>query len=208
MWTPTERRLPARLRLLRIRFYEAIAVPNRHITIGRYSYFNGVPKVHSYPGAPGECVRIGSFCSIANDVEFVLSGNHDRRRVTTSPVRKLMGIEDYDTSGEISGRGDIVIGNDVWIGRGAMILSGAVIGDGALVGARAVVSGTIEPYAIAVGNPCREVGRRFDEETVARLLASEWWQLPDSVLRPNIDRLSTRDVAGFLEWVESLPRQR
>jgi acetyltransferase-like isoleucine patch superfamily enzyme len=146
--------------------------------------------------------KVGAFCSIAKDVQFILGGNHDTRRVTTSPVRKLFGVEDYDTSGEVSGRGDIVIGNDVWIGRGAMILSGANVGDGAVIGAQAVVSGQVAPYAIAVGSPAREVRRRFDPETIDRLLAVGWWDLPDQELLPLVDRLSSRDVSQFLDHLE------
>jgi acetyltransferase-like isoleucine patch superfamily enzyme len=173
--------------------------PDADISMGRWSYFDGVPAVHRYPGAAEERIKVGAFCSIAKDVQFILGGNHDTRRVTTSPVRKLFGVEDYDTSGEVSGRGDIVIGNDVWIGRGAMILSGANVGDGAVIGAQAVVSGQV---AIAVGSPAREVRRRFDPETIDRLLAVGWWDLPDQELLPLVDRLSSRDVSQFLDHLE------
>jgi acetyltransferase-like isoleucine patch superfamily enzyme len=182
----------------------AMVLPDDIITMGRWSYFDAAPVVHRYPGAPDEIITIGAFCSIAKDVSFILSGNHDAKRVTTSPVRKLFGVEAYETSGEVSGRGSIVIGNDVWIGRGAMILSGACIGDGAVIGARAVVSGRVAPYAVAVGNPAREIRKRFDDETICRLSASAWWDLPDDILKDSVDLLSSRDIDGFLTAVERL----
>jgi chloramphenicol O-acetyltransferase type B len=179
-------------------------LPDDVISVGRWSYFDGVPTVHRYPGAPLEHIKVGAFCSIAKDVTFMLSGNHDTYKVTTSPVRKLFGVEDYDTSGEVTGRGRIVIGNDVWIGRGALVLSGTKIGDGAVVGARAVVSGTVAPYAVVVGNPAQEVRKRFDPDTVQRLLQSRWWTLPDEQLLKAVDLLSSRDVHGFLDHVDGL----
>jgi acetyltransferase-like isoleucine patch superfamily enzyme len=176
-------------------------VPDDVVSMGRWSYFDGVPTVHRYPGAPDERIEIGAFCSLAKDVAFVLSGNHDLQRVTSSPVRKLFGVEGYDTSGEISGRGGVVLGNDVWVGRGALLLSGARVGDGAVIGARAVVSGEVPPYAVVVGNPAQVVKHRFPADTVDRLRASRWWELPDEVLRDAVDLLSSRDVEAFLDHV-------
>ena len=200
-WLPPEGRLAAlALHLL--------DVPDDVIRVGRWSYFDGVPTVHRYPGAPLEHIKVGAFCSIAKDVTFILSGHHDVHKVTTSPVRKLFGIEGYETSGEVSGRGRIVLGNDVWVGRGAMFLSGAKVGTGAVVGARAVVSGTVEPYSVVVGNPAREVRKRFDAATVERLLASAWWTLPDEDLIAAADLLGSRDVDGFLSHVEALRADR
>jgi acetyltransferase-like isoleucine patch superfamily enzyme len=198
------RRLLANEGVLNPRIMRLLTRPDRHVTMGRWSGFDGMPSVFVYPGAPDERVEVGSFTSIAKDVTFMISGHHDYQRVTTWPARKMWGGEDYDSSGEVSGRGTIVIGNDVWIGRGATILSGARIGDGAVIGANAVVSSTIAPYAIAVGNPAREVRKRFDEGTIARLLASAWWDLPDEVLRGAVDLMASRDVDGFLGYVESV----
>jgi chloramphenicol O-acetyltransferase type B len=183
-----------------------MVLPDDVITMGRWSYCDNPPQVHSYPTPVPERIVIGAFCSIAKDVSFILGGNHDGRRVTTSPVHLLFNGEGYEQTGEVSGRGDIIIGNDVWIGRGAMVLSGARIGDGAIVGARAVISGTIAPYAVMVGSPGREIRRRFDDITIARLRASAWWDLPDDVLRDAIDLLSSRDIETFLDFVEPLRR--
>jgi acetyltransferase-like isoleucine patch superfamily enzyme len=179
-------------------------LPDDVVSMGRWSYFDGVPTIHRYPGAPQERVEIGAFCSLAKDVSFVLSGNHDAKRVTTSPVRKLFGVEGYDTSGEISGRRGISLGNDVWVGRGAIFLSGASVGDGAVIGARAVVSGTISPYAVVVGNPAQVVRRRFDDVLIDRLLASQWWEQPDEVLLAAVDLLSSHDVEAFLAHLDAL----
>ena len=50
------------------------------------------------------------------------------------------------------------------IGVGTIILPGVTIGKGALVGAGSVVTTSIPPYAIAVGNPARIVKMRTPQE--------------------------------------------
>ena len=54
----------------------------------------------------------------------------------------------------------IVIGNDVWIGAQATILKGVEIADGAVVGAGSVVTKSVPPNAIVVGNPAKVVQYR------------------------------------------------
>ncbi len=49
----------------------------------------------------------------------------------------------------------ITIGNDVWIGGDVTILPGVVIGDRCVIGAGSVVTKSIAPDTVAVGNPCR-----------------------------------------------------
>lgn len=51
----------------------------------------------------------------------------------------------------------ISIGNDVWIGGKAIVLAGVTIGDGSVIGAGSVVTKSIPPFCVAVGNPCRIV---------------------------------------------------
>ena len=51
----------------------------------------------------------------------------------------------------------VIIEDDVWIGARVCILPGVTIGHGSVVGACAVVSKSIPPYSVAVGNPARVV---------------------------------------------------
>lgn len=55
----------------------------------------------------------------------------------------------------------IIIESDVWIGARVIILKGVKIAEGAVIGAGAVVSKSIPPYTVAVGNPCRPIKARF-----------------------------------------------
>ena len=54
----------------------------------------------------------------------------------------------------------VVIEDDCWIGAKVIILDGVTIGQGCVIGAGAVVTGSIPPYSVAVGNPARVVKRR------------------------------------------------
>lgn len=55
---------------------------------------------------------------------------------------------------------NIVIGNDVWLGANVTVLKGSKISDGAVIGAKSLVKGSIEPYSVQVGIPCRKIKYR------------------------------------------------
>lgn len=57
---------------------------------------------------------------------------------------------------DIRGEG-VVIEEDVFIGSNAVVTAGVTIGKGTQVGAGSVVSQSLPPYSIAVGNPARVV---------------------------------------------------
>ncbi len=165
-------------------------------SIGDYSY--GRPRMRHW-GEPAR-LTIGRFCSIADGVEIFLGGNHPTDFVTTYPFSAFPDLWPEAPRGaqHSVSRGDVVIGSDVWIGAGATILSGVTIGDGAVVAARAVVTRDVPPYGIAAGNPARLVRMRFPEPTVAALVDTRWWDLPDDAVRGLIPLLQGRDIDAFL----------
>ena len=67
------------------------------------------------------------------------------------------------------------IGSDVWIGLDVTIIGGVTIGDGAVVLTNAVVTKDVPPYAVVGGVPAKIITYRYDEETIAFLLKSKWW---------------------------------
>lgn len=69
--------------------------------------------------------------------------------------------------------GPVTMGRDVWIGMGAIVLPDVTIGDGAVVGAGSVVTKNIEPWVVAVGNPCRPVKSRLEGESVPEALGKQ-----------------------------------
>jgi chloramphenicol O-acetyltransferase type B len=102
--------------------------------------------------------------------------------------------------------GDTVIGNDVWIGSEAIIMPGVKVGDGAVIGTRALVTRDVEPYAIVGGNPARVIRKRFDDDSVAKLLEMKWWDWDDARLGQAMPMLCSGDIAVLYafwrEWAE------
>ena len=51
----------------------------------------------------------------------------------------------------------ITIGNRVWLASGIIVLPGVTIGDDCVIGAGSVVTKSIPPRSVAVGNPCKVI---------------------------------------------------
>lgn len=79
----------------------------------------------------------------------------------------------------------VTIGAACWISDNVTILPEVTIGDGAVIGAGAVVTKSVPPYAIAVGNPARVVRTRYPEEIVELVKDVTWWDWSDAKLRAN-----------------------
>ena len=170
------------------------------IEIGRGSY--GAPKLHWSKGDFTPKLRIGAFCSIADDVSIFVGahGRHTVDYVSTYPMGMVYGRADKRLPSKMTA-GDlgVTIGNDVWIGRGAMIMAGVTIGDGAVVAARAVVNKDVAPYAIVGGVPAKLIRYRFDEATVQRLLRLQWWTWPDELIAERLPLFHTPEFAAQLD---------
>lgn len=149
---------------------------------------------------PGRLV-IGAFCSFADGAVVLLGGEHNPNWVTTFPFCDFEGFGGVQP-GHPKPMGDVTIGNDVWVAREALILAGTTIGDGAVIGARAVVSGSVAPYSIMVGNPARRAGSRFPQPIVERLLKIRWWDWPRERIERAAKVLMSPDVATFCDAVE------
>ena len=160
--------------------YVKPTIQNPNIIVGDFTYIADAEfeshVTHHYDFL-GDRLVIGKFCQIGAGVEFVMNGaNHQMNAVSTFPFYTLEGWgQDPPPLSNLPLKGDTVIGNDVWIGQNAVILPGVQIGDGAIIGAHSVVGSDVLPYTVAVGNPAREVRKRFDEELIQLLLAFRWW---------------------------------
>jgi serine O-acetyltransferase len=60
-----------------------------------------------------------------------------------------------------------VIGNRVYIGPGAAVIGPLTIGDDALIGVNAVVTRSIPPRGVAVGNPARVISLKGSFQLIA-----------------------------------------
>lgn len=147
--------------------------PIEKVSVGNATY--GPLNVLSY-GNPDERLSIGHYCSIAENVVFILSGGHNYKRVSSYPFPKIP----YDICCDSSTKGPIKICDDVWLGYGVTILSGVTIGQGAVVAAGSVVAKDIPPYAIFAGG--RIVKYRFPEEWITKLLKIDFGKLSNEAI--------------------------
>lgn len=190
----------------RVGFLRPFAEGRANVSVGAWTYADDPAGLEDFFDRRvlyhfdfvGDRLEIGRFCAIAEGARFVMAGGaHAAGGFTTYPF-EIFGVDIAGAAPDPAPR-DTVVGSDVWIGREAMILSGAQIGHGAVVGAGAVVAGVVRPYAVVVGNPAREVRRRFDDATVAALLALAWWEWPAERIARAAGAIRGADLARLRE---------
>lgn len=149
-------------------------------------------------------LTIGSYCSIGDNVCFLLGKEHATNLISTYPFIKRL-IDDKTI--ESKSKGYIIIDDDVWIGYRAMVLSGVHIGQGAVVAAGTVVTKDVPPYAIVGGVPAKVIKYRFSPEVIQQLLKLDYSKLTDDMIREKIDELYTsldgkspEEVEKLLDW--------
>lgn len=128
---------------------------------GTYGYIN----VTDFSSSKTK-LQIGSYCSIADNVIFLLGGEHQIKSISTYPFK----VKRFGAEKEAGSKGDIIVKDDVWICTNAVICSGVTIGQGAVIAAGAVVTKDVEPYSIVGGNPANFIKYRFDEDCRNKLL--------------------------------------
>lgn len=177
------------------------------VEIGRFTY--GVEGLQVYEWGEGARLIIGSFCSLADNIKFVMGGNHRMDWVTLYPFGHIYqnhlggdGIRGHPTT-----KGDIILGHDVWIARDVTIHSGVTIGNGAVVAAGSVVTKSIGPFEIWGGNPARFIKHRFDLDITERLQALAWWELPVETVREIAPLLSVSPTPDGLHEIERIAAQ-
>jgi virginiamycin A acetyltransferase len=196
--------MPAHKRVVLLK--SVISGPN--ISAGDYSYYDDpdAPErfqernvLYHYEGN-GDRLDIGRYCAFASGATFIMNGaNHRMDGPSTFPF-PIMGGAWAAHGALLAGlpsRGDTRIGHDVWLGYRTLIMPGVTIGDGAIVAAGSVVVDDIPAYAIAGGNPARVIRMRFDERTIARLLALAWWNWPIERITAHVRALMAGDVAAL-----------
>ncbi len=179
-----------------------------NVEIGEYTYYDDPEQkpeqfyercVRYHHEFLGDRLIIGRFCAIAAGAQFIMNGaNHRLDGLSTYPFAIFgKGWQDRDDNWKLGLRGDTRIGNDVWIGTDAVIMPGVAIGDGAIIGSRAVVASDVPAYGIAVGNPARTIKRRFDDETIERLLAVSWWNWPADRITASLEAIRGANIAAL-----------
>ncbi|MDE5580431.1 MAG: CatB-related O-acetyltransferase [Treponemataceae bacterium] len=155
------------------------------VVIGRKTYGEIYISDHSELDTK---LIIGSYCSIAPGVQFLLGGEHNINTVSTYPFKVMC----FGYKREAGSKGNIVIQDDVWIGQKAIICSGVTIGQGAIVAAGAVVTKDVEPYSIVGGNPAKIIKYRFEEKLREKLKKTDVAKLFDKFEEKDIDKIYSK----------------
>ena len=153
--------------------FDIDAVSVGHDTYGKLLVFNSDCSYN---------LKIGSYCSIAEDVYFLLCADHQLDFISTFPFK----AHSLNTKADESvSKGNIIIDDDVWIGSRAMILSGVHVGQGAVIAAGGVITKDVPPYAIVGGNPAKVIKYRFDHATIQKLINLDYSKIDKKFIREN-----------------------
>ena len=167
---------------------------NELIDVGAFTY--GRPIVLRWDTTTR--LTIGKFCSIAQNVQIFLGGEHHTDIVTTYPFDVLIDRKPTPS------KGDVIIGNDVWIGNNVQILSGVNIGDGAVIGAGTVVARDVQAYSVVVGNSQRQIRWRMCRPFITIMEQLRWWDWTVEKIAEGYPLIMSADVDGLAafskEW--------
>ena len=144
---------------------------SKYITLGENILIQKGTVIATHPSKDKESspiLYIGNNCSIgelnhitcANKISIgdnLLTG----RRVTiTDNSHGTLNKDELQIAPNrrrIYSKGPVYIGNNVWIGENVVILPNVSIGDYCVIGAGSVVTKSIPPYSVAVGNPAHVI---------------------------------------------------
>lgn len=149
--------------------------PLNRVSVGKMTYGN----IHAVSfGNPKERLEIGSFCSIADNVVFLLGGEHNLDAFSTYPFKaKFLKTVEAGT------KGPIIVEDDVWIGFNSTILSGVRIGQGAVIGAGAVVNKDVAPYEVVGGVPAKHIKNRFEDSLIKKLMQIDFKKIDKNTVK-------------------------
>ena len=167
-----------------------------NIEYGKHSY--GINHIKLHWGEYAK-LKIGSFCSIAHNLNVFLGGNHYINNFSTFPFGGVWP-DVFTKNGNLKPptNGDVIIGNDVWIGDSVTIMSGVKIGHGAVIAANSHVVKDVEPYSIVGGNPSKLIRKRFEDDIINFLLELNWWDWDDKKINENLDTLCSNNITKLL----------
>lgn len=168
-----------------------------NIDVGKNSY--GRIGVQRY-NTTGEGLKIGNYVSIADNVLFILGGNHQINTLTSFPFKSFYGLKSHCDS---QTKGVINVKDEVWIGNNVLILSGVTIGKGAIIAAGSVISKDVAPYTIVGGNPAKTIRNRFSESVTTKLLNFDLSVYPDEKVKAKINLLYEEITEENIDYILS-----
>lgn len=171
-------------------------------TFGNYS---GAGSIFCRIGRTSQHIFIGNYCSLSDDIKFMIGSNHQYDFVTTYSIGNLFGYDKEVKSGDFKNVVNNVelcyafVGNDVWIGQDVTIMDGIHIGNGAIIATGSVVTKNVPPYAIVGGNPAKIIRYRFPEEIIEKLNKIKWWYWTKKRIIDNEQYFRSTDIRAFVD---------
>ena len=175
--------------------------PDKKVKVGKMTY--GKLNIKTF-NEDEVGLTIGNFCSIADNVYFLLGGEHPYNCISTYPFKVQYGLEKYESLS----KGRIIIEDDVWIGFGSIILSGVHIHQGAIISAGSVVSKDVPDYGIYVNG--KIIKKRFEEDIIKELIHVDLSDLINSeVVKNHIDLIyeDLIDINDLREKIKLLSKK-
>lgn len=173
--------------------------PSEMVSVGKATYGN----LYVLSFDRKSRLQIGNYVSIAPNVSFILSADHNLNHISTYPYKNKI----IDGSLEGVSKGNIIVGDDVWIGYGAIILSGVHIGQGAVIAAGAVVTNDVPEYAVVGGVPAKIINFRFEKPIRDYLSSFDFGGLTEEIIRDhsgdlyeNIDKENIEKIRNSFQW--------
>jgi len=123
----------------------AYAIACSKITLGKGVVIRPGTMLFADPAEGGAGIDIEDYVLIGSGVHMY-TGNH-RYMDPGKPIY----FQGHEPSASI------VLKNGCWIGANAVILPGVTIGQNSVVGAGSIVTKSIPPFSVAVGNPAKVI---------------------------------------------------
>jgi len=171
--------------------------------IGTRSYDNGA-KVWRWTNAP---LKIGNYCSIAHDVNFIVDeGHHTLSSITSFPLADnlfknkihINGVTKEKYFSKFKQKEGIIIGNDVWIGMGVYIMPGVTIGNGVTIAANSVVTNDVGDYCLVAGSPAKMIKKKYSDDQIEKLNKIAWWNWDEKEIKNKINDFQL-DINQFIK---------
>jgi virginiamycin A acetyltransferase len=166
----------------------------KNVSIGYKTYHNGAFVWQWHNNSE---LEIGKYCSIANDVNFILdSGHHQVSEITTFPhfnhLRNNSVFLNEESKKQlkqsiVTPESKTIIGNDVWIGMNVIILPNVKVGNGATILAGSVVSKDVPDYTVVGGIPGTVIKMKYNSEIVNKLQQIAWWNWEPKKVEENVE---------------------
>ncbi len=153
---------------------------SENIEIGDGTRINGKILIHGKSG-----VKIGKFNAIGYGIKIISTSHNINYPNIQLNLQRKLGCVDLEEGNIIDEKFSVILHNNIWVGNNVSILSGVEVGSGSILATGSVINKSIEPFSIYMGNPARNIGYRFKEETIRQLLKIKWWDWNENKIKKN-----------------------